>query len=79
MGMLPTDRRAWRAEPHSTPETWGTRCNGCPELACIESDRSRLHPWRYYCELLKKQVDVYGITKAECPLHREIKRGRRGA
>ena len=65
-------------EVHSTPETMGTRCNGCRFLTCIEQERSRLHPWRYYCEALHRNLEfkqLFEISKKECPEHRDL-RGR---
>ena len=65
---------AKRPEPHSTPETWNTRCDGCRSLSCIPQERSRLHPWRYFCEAAHAEVDIYRVTKAECPEHVDLRR-----
>lgn len=73
------DGSVWarRKALHSSPETYGTRCDGCPELDCIETERSRLHRWRYYCGAMGKGMelrDLYEVTQDDCPLGREIKR-----
>ena len=68
---------AKRGEPHSTPETRGTRCDGCGHLSCIENDRARVHRWGYYCDALFRRMtlkELYAVTKAECPEHREVRR-----
>lgn len=70
----------WARHPvkHSTPETWRTRCDGCEFLVCIEQQRSRLRPWRYYCEALHRTVEfkeLFEIGKQDCPVHRDL-RGR---
>lgn len=66
-----------RREPHSTPETYGTRCDMCPRLSCIEREGARVHRWGYYCDALHRRMrlaDLYAVTKAECPEHRDIRR-----
>lgn len=66
-------------EVHSTPEIVNTRCNGCEQLSCIEQERSRLHHWRYYCNRLHRTIDyteIFKISKAECPEHRDLRRVR---
>ena len=68
---------AKRPEPHSTPETMGTICDGCPELSCIKVDSSKLHPWRYYCEKAGRNMTIhqlYLVTSDSCPLGRTIER-----
>lgn len=64
-------------EPNSTPETFGSRCDLCPKLKCIEQPKSRIRPWRYYCEALSANVDVWKVTKKECPLGRDARKRRR--
>lgn len=68
---------AKRPEPHSTPETMGTRCHMCEHLSCIERPTAKLHRWSYYCELMRKrmeQKDLYSITVETCPEHRKMRR-----
>ena len=68
---------ARRADSHSSPETYRTRCDMCPELTCKLDDRSRLHPWTYYCDALKRSLtidEIYKMTKGECPKHRDMRR-----
>lgn len=74
-----TDSDAWaiRPEPHSTTETWKTRCDCCPALSCIRQPK-RTQPFRYWCEDLRAQVNPRTITKSECPRGREAARGRKG-
>lgn len=72
--------KSWgrRPEVHCTPETMGTRCDGCVHLTCIEQERSRLHPWRYYCERSGRNLefkDLFAVSKKDCPEHRDL-RGR---
>lgn len=71
--------KTWGRHPevHSTPETMGTRCDGCPHLTCIEQERSKLHPWRYYCEKLSRTFefkDLFAVGKRDCPEHRDLRR-----
>ena len=68
---------ARRSVKHTSPETYGTRCDRCPKLVCTEVERSRLHPWKYYCEARSKNMELrelYAVSQDECPLHRELKR-----
>ena len=79
--MSGTSYGTWaRRKPvRSTPETHWTRCDGCEHFECIAQERSRLHPWRYYCDRLARELDyaeLFGITKKACPEHRDM-RGRR--
>lgn len=64
-----------KAEPHSTPETARTRCDGCPELSCI-AQRKRTEPWRYWCELRRCRVVPREVRKRDCPLGRAAALGR---
>ena len=62
---------------HSTPETFGTRCDGCKYLECTEQERSRLHRWHYYCNKLAANLDgkkIWTISEEQCPEHRKLKR-----
>ena len=75
--MLEKEKAPYRPEPHSSPETMGTRCHMCPHLSCIEQERARIHRWAYYCEAMRKRFtfkELYAITKEECPEGREIRR-----
>ena len=75
--MLDSDRHHARREPHSSPETIGTRCHMCEHLSCIEREKAKLHRWHYYCHLLRRRFtfkELYEITKFDCPEQREIKR-----
>lgn len=76
--MLDTDRGKYQhREFHSSPETLGVRCHMCPHLACIEREKARVHRWGYYCDALHRRFtfkELYGISKEECPEHREIRR-----
>lgn len=68
---------AHRGVPHSSPETYRTRCDMCGELTCKLDDRSRLRPWTYYCDALKRSLtikEIHEMTKRECPLHRDLRR-----
>lgn len=70
-------RRAMgHAHPHSTTETWNTRCDMCPSLSCIEQPGSRLSPWRYYCDAAGRTVDPRTVGVDECPTRRRKPRGR---
>jgi len=74
-----TDSRRTREEPHTSPEITNTRCDMCPDMSCILQERSRLHPYRYYCHALSRTLslkEVYAMTRDECPRHRELKRRR---
>lgn len=78
--MIENERYARRREPHSSPETMGTRCDNCPHLSCIERPAAKVHRWHYYCQQLRRDMEfkeLYAITEEECPEHREIRRGRR--
>ena len=59
--MLNSNRAASRPRVHSTPETWRCVCDGCRDLDCIRVDRSRLHPWRYYCDFQHKTIDPWRV------------------
>ncbi|MBQ9002150.1 MAG: hypothetical protein IJ087_09885 [Eggerthellaceae bacterium] len=75
--MLDSDTWALRPEPHSSPETRGTRCDNCPHLSCIPQEGAGLHRWMYYCSRLHRRFtfkELYAITKRECPEGREIHR-----
>jgi hypothetical protein len=77
MGKLEEEYPAKHPEPHSTPETAGTRCNMCEHLSCIEQPGAKVHRWAYYCRLLYRRMtfkDLYAITKEECPEHRDLRR-----
>lgn len=80
--MSGTNYGTWgrRAPIHSTPDTQWTRCDGCAHFECIPQERSRLHPWRYHCGKLAREIEyreLFGISKRDCPVGRELKRGRR--
>ncbi|MBQ9003777.1 MAG: hypothetical protein IJ087_18180 [Eggerthellaceae bacterium] len=62
-------------EPHGVEQTRGTRCHGCPEMSCIPQ-RSRREPWRFYCERMRKRVEPAKLSRADCPLGRNARRGR---
>ena len=74
--MSDCSTRAWnvwarRQTVHSTPDSAYTMCDGCAELECIEQDRSRLHPWRYYCCQLHREIEykeLFRMTERDCPL-----------
>ena len=75
--MLDSDRMAKRREPHSVPESYGTRCDGCQHLSCIERKGAKLYRYSYYCEKLRRkmeQKDLYEISVEMCPIRRELKR-----
>ena len=75
--MLDKDKAVRRPEPHSSPETMGTRCDMCPHLSCIEKEKARIHKWAYYCEAMHRRFgfkELYAITEEECPEHRKIRR-----
>ena len=74
------NHRASRPMPNSTPETFGTLCNLCPKLDCIEIPKARIHKWHYYCEARYENIDVYKIGEEDCPLGRKFNRkgGSRG-
>jgi len=77
MGEIMQERSAHHFEPHSSPETMGTRCHMCPHLSCIERENARIHRWHYYCEKLRKRYtikELYEIKKSDCPIGREIRR-----
>lgn len=66
---------ARKREIHSTPELYGIRCNNCPKLSCSERRGAKLHPWRYYCNSLHKELklkDMYALTVDDCPEHRKL-------
>ena len=67
----------YRPTVRSTPDTQWTRCDGCAHFECIECERSRLHPWRYYCDKLGREIEyreLFAIKKEDCPIHRAIRR-----
>ena len=76
--MLDTDRSKFQhPEKRSSPETPGTRCHMCRLLTCKEKKQAKLHRWTYYCNALHREFtfkELYGISKEECPEHREIRR-----
>ena len=79
--MSTTQFGTWgRRQPvRSTPDTMNTRCDGCPHFECVEQPRSRLHPWRFHCDRLARELEyreLFAISKKECPEHRDM-RGRR--
>ena len=66
------------AETNTSPEISWSLCDGCEKLKCRQDDKSRLNPWKYYCEagsrnLTRKQI--YEMTAGKCPIGR--KNGRR--
>lgn len=68
---------AKRPEPHSTPETFGTRCDGCEHLAAIAQEGARVHKWAYYCDRMKKRFSfkqLYAIGIDDCPEHKALRR-----
>ena len=68
---------ARRPEKHSSPETMGTRCDGCIHLFCYERDKAKLHRWHYHCDALSRNLslkELYAMSAEECPEHRGIKR-----
>ena len=74
-----TDLNVWakRPEPHTTPELYGIRCDGCEHMSCIPQDGAKLHRWAYYCDALRRRFklkELYAITRDECPEGREIRR-----
>lgn len=76
-----TDPNVWarRREAHSTPETRGMLCDMCPNLSCIRQDKSRLHPYRYFCESSHSSMtlgQMYAMTTETCPDGRVRTRGR---
>ena len=82
--MSDCSTRAWnvwgkRPTVHSVPDTAWTRCDGCAEFECIEQERSRLHPYRFYCNRLHRELEykeLFAISKEDCPLHVDKKRRR---
>lgn len=67
------------SELHTSPEISWSLCDGCQRLACREDAKSRLNPWRYYCEagacnLTRKQI--YEMTEGKCPIGRKKDRRR---
>ena len=59
-----------RNEPHTTPETQWMLCDGCRSLSCIPQEKSKLHPWKYYCGTLHKSLtlsEMYAMTTEKCP------------
>lgn len=70
------NHRASRPLPNSTAETFGTLCDMCPKLNCIEVPKARIHKWHYYCEARHENIDVYKVREDECPLDRKL--GRKG-
>ena len=74
-----TDPNVWarRPEPHTTPELFGIRCDGCEHLSCIEQPGAKLHRWAYYCGALRRRFtlkELYSVSVDECPAHREVRR-----
>lgn len=68
---------AKRPEPHSTPETFGTRCDGCEHLSCIAQEGARVHKWAYYCDRMSKRFsfkELYDIGINDYPEHKAIRR-----
>lgn len=68
---------AKRPEPHSTPETANTRCDGCPHLSCIPQEGARLHKWAYYCDAMHRRFtfkELFAIGIDDCPEHKTIRR-----
>lgn len=66
-----------RAAVHSTPDTINTLCDGCPKFECIEQDRSRIHPWRFYCDAMGRSLEyreLFFMTEEDCPDHRRVRR-----
>lgn len=73
-----SDLSVWgkHKELHTTPELLNMRCDNYPSLSARKVDRSRLHPWKYYCEARHVNMelkDMYAVGKADCPLHRKLK------
>ena len=63
--------------PHTSPETYRTRCDMCSELSCKLDDRSKLHPWTYYCDALKRSLtikEIHEMTKQACPKHVDMRK-----
>ena len=61
-------------ESHTSPEISWSRCDGCNRLACWEDEKSKLHPYRYYCEAGSRNLtrkEIYTMGKDECPIGRE--------
>lgn len=68
---------ARRPEPHSVPETLGTRCDNCPDLSCIPQEKSKLRKWRYFCESRHETIeDIWNVKKKDCPRGRDLPRRR---
>lgn len=93
MGTFSKNATPWKAAPkvgslkphagrravHSVPDTLNTRCDGCAEFECIPQERSRIHPWRFYCDKLGRELDykeLFTITKKECPLNVDMRERR---
>lgn len=65
---------------NSVPDTLNTRCDGCAEFECIPQERSRLHPWRFHCDALHRELEykeLFTLTKQECPRHVDMRTKRR--
>lgn len=72
------DYGVWaRRQPiHSTPDSSHTMCDGCQNFECIVQDRSKLHPYRFYCDKLGRELpykELFRMTEDDCPVEREKK------
>lgn len=73
--MMEPTVRGRHPDVHTTPELYGTRCDNCPRLSCYRRMGARLHPWRYYCAALCKELqlgDIYWIGIEDCPERRKL-------
>lgn len=60
-----------KAPVRNAPGLEGTRCEGCDSIECFERKGSRLAPWRFYCDLLKANVDPRSMGPDDCPKGKE--------
>ena len=69
-----------RAVVHSTPETWGTRCDGCRNFECIPQEKARINPWKYRCNKLGVNFgykELFKVGIDECPERKHANRKER--
>ena len=62
---------------HSVFDTMNTFCDGCGAFECESTGESALHPWKFKCSELDRELEykeLFRMTEDKCPRHREMKK-----